>query len=59
MKNLQIAELFEVYKNLFTEKQKQILTEYYVYDLSLGEIAENNNVSRQAVNDTIKNAKSN
>ncbi len=53
-KNYAYAELFEQYKNLLTEKQQKIFFDYYMLDLSLGEIAEINGVSRQSVNDCIK-----
>ncbi len=41
--------LYEIYGGLLTEKQKKYFELYYFEDLSLGEIAENNGVSRQAV----------
>lgn len=53
-KNYAYAELFEQYKNLLTEKQQKIFFDYYMLDLSLGEIAENDGVSRQSVSDCIK-----
>lgn len=45
--------LFEFYANLFTEKQQQIFADYYRNDFSLTEIAENQNVSKQAISDQI------
>ena len=53
-KNERINSLFEFYQPLLTEKQNQYLELYYADDFSLGEIAENFNVSRQAVYDNIK-----
>lgn len=53
-KNIQISMLCEIYGKLLTEKQLQILEDYYNLDLSLSEIAENNNITRQAVRDIIK-----
>lgn len=47
-------ELFVYYQPLLTEKQQEIFEDYYANDFSLGEIAENNNISRNAVFDTIK-----
>lgn len=46
--------LFEFYSTLLTEKQMNYIELYYADDLSLGEIAEEYNVSRQAVYDNIK-----
>ena len=46
--------LFEFYSTLLTEKQMNYLELYYADDLSLGEIAEEFEVSRQAVYDNIK-----
>lgn len=46
--------LFEFYSTLLTEKQMNYMELYYADDFSLGEIAEEFNVSRQAVYDNIK-----
>jgi len=48
--------LFDFYGPLLTERQQRILEEYYAQDLSLGEIAAVQGVTRQAVHDTIKRA---
>lgn len=53
-KKIKISMLCEIYGKLLTEKQLEILTDYYNNDLSLTEIAENNNITRQAVLDIIK-----
>lgn len=53
-KKVKISMLCEIYGNLLTEKQLEILNDYYNNDLSLTEIAENNNITRQAVLDIIK-----
>lgn len=52
-KREEAIELFEEYKNLLTDSQKNIFLDYYMYDLSLSEIAENNNISRAAASDSI------
>ncbi|MFW7432953.1 putative DNA-binding protein [Vagococcus carniphilus] len=46
--------LFEFYSTLLTEKQMNYIELYYADDFSLGEIADEYGVSRQAVYDNIK-----
>lgn len=53
-KNVEISILCDLYGKLLTEKQLELLNDYYNNDLSLSEIAENNNITRQAVRDNIK-----
>ena len=53
-KIVEINLLFEQYKDLLTDKQREMVTLYYEEDYSLGEISENLNVSRQGVYDTLK-----
>lgn len=52
-KREEAIELFDEYKNLLTDTQRNIFLDYYMYDLSLSEIAENNNISRAAASDSI------
>ena len=47
--------LFDIYGSLLTEKEQVTFKDYYQEDLSLSEIANENNVSRAAVQKTIKN----
>ena len=47
--------LFDLYGSLLTEKEQDTFRDYYQEDLSLAEIAEENNVSRAAVQKTVKN----
>ena len=53
-KFVEIANLLEIYSSLLSEKQKEYLEDHFENDLSLSEIAKNNNVSRQAIYDNIK-----
>lgn len=53
-KNERINDLFEFYAPLLTKKQYEYIQLYYADDYSLGEIAEDFSVSRQAVYDNIK-----
>lgn len=53
-KNVKISILCQIYGKLLTKKQFEIITDYYDNDLSLSEIAENNQITRQAVRDIIK-----
>ncbi len=53
-KNVEISILCDLYGKLLTKKQFEFLNDYYNNDLSLSEIAENNNITRQAVRDIIK-----
>ena len=53
-KMVEIGLLFEQYKELLTDKQREIVSLYYEEDYSLGEISENLNVSRQGIYDTLK-----
>ena len=48
-------DLFDIYGLLLTEKEQDTFRDYYQEDLSLSEIAEENNVSRAAVQKTVKN----
>lgn len=52
--NIYYVELFDYYGELFTDKQKEYFTDYYFNNLTLQEIADNNNVSRNAVHKNIK-----
>ena len=51
---LKISRLFSVYGQMLTKKQQQIVMGYVNYNGSLGEIAEQFGVSRQASFDLLK-----
>ena len=52
-KNVKIGMLLDLYGELLTEKQKDILDLYYNNNLSLAEVAEEVGITRQAVRDSI------
>ena len=53
-KKIKIGILYEIYGKLLTKRQQSILSDYCNEDFSLTEIAENNHITRQAVNDIVK-----
>ncbi len=53
-KKIYLSNLYDYYKELFTDKQKMYFEDYYFNDLSLSEIAENSSVSRNAVFNQLK-----
>lgn len=53
-RTLEINTLFDFYGPLLTKKQQEYMQLYYRDDFSLGEIAEEFDVSRQAVYDNVK-----
>lgn len=58
MKNqaYRMAMLFDFYGDVLTDRQKEFYDLYYNEDLSLGEIAENYDITRQGVRDVIVRA---
>ncbi len=53
-KNLDVAVLLDFYGAMLTDKQRDAIDLYYNQDLSLSEIAELQNITRQGVRDSIK-----
>nr|WP_251668193.1 MULTISPECIES: putative DNA-binding protein [unclassified Sporosarcina] len=53
-KTTRVNFLFDFYQSLLTDKQRLYMQLYYLDDLSLGEIAEQYSVSRQAVYDNVR-----
>ena len=53
-KDLSISALLDFYGPFLSEKQRNLLHHYYNEDLSLSEIAENEQITRQGVRDLIK-----
>lgn len=50
-----IIELYEIYKELLTNKQRMYFENYYYEDLSFSEIADNNKVSKAMISKNINN----
>lgn len=53
-KMVEISNLLDVYGSLLTQKQFDLMNQYFNEDMSLGEIGENLSISRQAIFDTLK-----
>ena len=53
-KDLEMSYLLDFYGEVLTEKQRDVMEQYYNDDLSLSEIAANAGISRQGVRDSIK-----
>ena len=53
-KKIKYGNMFAFYGRLLTEKQYEMLYYYYMNDFSMAEIAENMNISRQAVYDAVR-----
>ena len=49
-----ITLLYDFYGELLTEKQKAVITQHFLNDLSLNEVAIEHNITRQAVLDMIR-----
>lgn len=54
----EIINLFDIYGDLLTNKQKEYFTSYYFLDLSLREIADEFSVSHNAVFDMLRKTES-
>ena len=54
---IRISMLLQIYGKLLTEKQFEFMDYYYNEDLSLSEIAENQNITRQAVREILAKSK--
>ena len=53
-KEVYLTILYDYYESLLKEEDRNYFKDYYFSNLSLSEIAENNNVSRNAVHKRIK-----
>jgi predicted DNA-binding protein YlxM (UPF0122 family) len=55
-KLVEIGTLYDFYGKLLSERQYSAIELYYIHDLSLAEIGEELNITRQGVFDTLKRA---
>ena len=53
-KNLEMSYLLDFYGEVLTEKQRDMMQQYFNMDLSLSEIADNFGITRQGVRDAVK-----
>ncbi|MDK2808870.1 MAG: uncharacterized protein PWP24_1607 [Clostridiales bacterium] len=51
---VELSLLYDFYGALLKEQKRQVFEDYILNDLSLGEIAQDRGISRQAVHDTVK-----
>ena len=56
VKDENLVRLFDLYKNALSSAQQNFMSDFINHDLTISEIAENNEISRQAVNDAIRKA---
>ncbi len=57
-KDLKYSALLDIYGEMLTAKQREMMDFYYNDDLTLSEIAANEGISRQGVRDSIKRGES-
>ena len=55
-KTLYLINLYDYYEGLLTEKQREYFKNYYFENLSLSEISENKDISRNAIHKVLKEA---
>ncbi|MBR2858068.1 hypothetical protein IKE96_02625 [bacterium] len=49
-----LINLYDYYSDLLTDRQRNYFEDYYFDNLSLSEISENNNISRNAIHKQLK-----
>ncbi len=54
VKDENLVRLFDLYKNMLSSTQQSFMLDFINNDLTISEIAENNDISRQAAFDAIK-----
>lgn len=56
IKDYKVSILIDIYGNLLTKRQNDIIRDYYDMDMSLSELSEKYNIARQTAKDSIKSA---
>lgn len=54
MNRIYLNDLFDLYGDLLSDSERLVFIDYYQNDLSLSEIAQNNNVTRNAIFKRVK-----
>ena len=54
---LYLTNLYEYYKELLTDKEKKYFEDYYYENLTMEEIADENEISKNAISKTLKEVK--
>ena len=54
---LYLTNLYEYYKELLTDRERKYFEDYYYDNLTMEEIADENDISKNAVSKTIKEVK--
>ncbi len=57
MKDFEDVQLFDLYGALLTESQREVCKLYFLFDLTLSEIAEEKGISKQAVSECLKKSR--
>lgn len=57
MDNFYLIDLYDIYGSLLTQKQQKYFEDYYFDNLSLQEISENYNISRNAIYNSLRETK--
>lgn len=52
-KEIYLTNLYDYYKELLTDKQREYFEDYYFDNLTINEIAENNGVSKAVISKTL------
>lgn len=52
--HIYLINLYDYYCDLLTEKQRRYFEDYYFDNLTLSEISENHNISRNAIHNSLK-----